>query len=140
MGTNFYHYAKPPCPTCGHEDEPRHIGKSSAGWCFSLHVYPDEGINDYADWSARFASGVIKDEYGDALTADEMRKRITNRWGRDEWPDGWAQRSGYASEEDFHDRNYSERGPRGLLRAKVDMRHCIGHGEGSWDLIVGDFS
>ena len=27
-----------------------HIGKSSMGWCFSLHVIPDRGINSLGAW------------------------------------------------------------------------------------------
>lgn len=27
-----------------------------------------------------------------------------------------------------------------LIRAKVDGAHCVGHGEGTYDYIVGDFS
>ena len=61
MGTNFYWLAEPSpeCPTCHQrpvETERRHIGKSSAGWCFSLHVYLDgEGPADLDQWRERFA-------------------------------------------------------------------------------------
>ena len=41
MGTNYYLHKKPPCEACGHEPAPLHIGKSSGGWCFSLHVIPE---------------------------------------------------------------------------------------------------
>jgi hypothetical protein len=141
MGTNFYHHEKPACPTCGHCEGPRHIGKSSIGWCFSLHIYPDEGINRLEDWLARFATGEIRDEYGDVITAEAMRERITQRgssaasWEFRSWDAAF-----YKSEEDFHRSNHSERGPNGLLRHRIDGRHCIGHGEGTWDHIVGDFS
>jgi hypothetical protein len=135
MGTNYYHHEKPPCPTCGHEgDEPRHIGKSSAGWCFSLHVHPEDGINNLADWKARWAAGIIKDEYGDTITAEDMEHRITRR-GRPTK----GKPLGYANWTDFHARNYSEPGPENLLRHQIDGRRCIGHGEGTWDLLVGEF-
>ena len=41
---------------------------------------------------------------------------------------------------EFHKANHSEPGPKGLLRHKLDPQHCIGHGHGTWDLIVGEFS
>jgi hypothetical protein len=37
-------------------------------------------------------------------------------------------------------KNHAELGPNGLLRSKVDDVHCIGHGEGTYDYIAGDFS
>jgi len=50
MGTNYYLYPASPCKACGRSYEAKHIGKSSAGWCFLLHVIPEEGINDLEDW------------------------------------------------------------------------------------------
>lgn len=55
MGTNYYAEYQPPCPTCGRQDPPLHIGKSSAGWCFSLHVIPELGLNDWPEWEAWLA-------------------------------------------------------------------------------------
>jgi hypothetical protein len=136
MGTNYYHHEKEPCPTCGHEgDEPRHIGKSSGGWCFSLHVYPEEGIADLGDWKARWGSGVIKDEYGKTVTPDDMESRITQR----SWEPAKRVPMGYADWSQFHEQNGSEPGPSGLLRHRIGP-HCLGHGAGTWDLIAGDFS
>ena len=79
MSTNYYHYEKPPCPHCGREYEPRHIGLSAAGWAFQLHVYPDEGINDLAEWSVRLMTGVIKNEYGEVIPGPTMHKIIVSR-------------------------------------------------------------
>ena len=31
-------------------------------------------------------------------------------------------------------------GPNNLYRHTIDGSFCIGHGEGTWDLFVGDFS
>jgi hypothetical protein len=39
----------------------------------------------------------------------------------------------------FHRDNESVEGPNGLLRAAIGGS-CIGHGEGTWDLITGEFS
>jgi hypothetical protein len=142
MGTNYYliHTANA-CAKCGRSDETRrHIGKSSAGWCFLLHVEPQNGIADLPDWEDLWSrpDTRIEDEYGKALTPADMRLVIMARSGRpfDErgpWT-GW----GYDGEADFHGKNHSERGPNGLLRHRID-HYCIGHGAGTWDLLVGEF-
>lgn len=124
MGTNFY--LKSP------DAEPLHIGKSSAGWCFSLHVYPEHGIKTLDDWRPMLYDpyAVIEDEYERRISPSKMLEQITLR--------SWAYAYNYSSE--FHEKNYSELGPYGLLRCKVDGVHCIGHGRGTYDYIVGDFS
>ena len=133
MGTNYYLHTGAACPHCGRDDEPLHIGKSSVGWCFALHVMPDKGIRNLEDWRTMWADpdATIRNEYGDTITPDEMLRIITER-GRPEWefkPSTW-----YSDEADFHRKNHSQRGPRGLLRAQIG-RHCIAHGEGTWDYI-----
>ena len=78
---------------------------------FALHVYPDLGINTLDDWRTRWsANGVRIEDGGDAVTPSEIEKIITER---------------------AH--------PRGLSRHPIDF-DCIGHGEGTWDYLVGDFS
>jgi len=48
MGTNYYlvKNERPPCPCCErtYVQERLHIGKSSGGWCFALHVIPEMGM------------------------------------------------------------------------------------------------
>jgi len=79
MGTNFY-LKESKCKHCGREeDRGKHIGKSSAGWVFALHVYPDEGIRDLDDWLRLFYEKEIVDEYGKQLTASEMIHWIIDR-------------------------------------------------------------
>lgn len=139
MGTNYY-WIDTPCPNpCTHcQQVGVHIGKSSAGWCFSLHV--DDECRTLADWDVRFRrfGSVIQDEYGRTITRDQMIDVITAR-GRDralpDTPD-----DGYKSWAEFHRLNDSQPGPNGLVRARVDGKHCIGHGEGTWDYITGWFS
>lgn len=140
MGTNYYLHEKAPCPTCGHGDDPLHIGKSSGGWCFALHVIPEQGINTLDDWVARWSvEGVsIQNEYEEAVTPAEMLKIITERNGRCDWSVSLGRY--YGSWQEFHIRNQSEEGPNGLLRHRVDGRHCIGQGEGTYDYITGEFS
>lgn len=139
MGTNYYMHEQPACPTCGApKGERKHIGKSSAGWCFSLHVIPEEGIHDLPDWERRWSQpgAWIEDEYGQTVTIEEMHDCITKR-GR---PPKWDENpSGYNSWADFHRRNYSAQGPNGLLRHKLG-EHCLKHGAGTWDCIPGEFS
>jgi hypothetical protein len=140
MGTNYYLHS-PVCECCGRSDEPLHIGKSSAGWCFSLHVIPERGLNTLDDWKELWAiranQGQLKivDEYERTLTADEMTKIITERKA----DESGAVPFGYSSWHSFHYANCSEWGPNNLLRQRLG-HSCVGHGEGTWDYIDGEFS
>jgi hypothetical protein len=128
MGTNFYHHTKI-CHECGRSHK-THIGKSSFGWCFALHVYPDRGINSLSDWIDRLEKeGRIYNEYGDELTLEELLDTVHRRsWeDREKATDGWLEE------------NHALAGPKGLARHAID-RYCIGHGEGPWDYIIGEFS
>lgn len=140
MGTNFYFKQKENIT-----GEGIHIGKSSGGWCFSLHVLPEMGINTLDDWKRYFAieGSTIVDEYGVIHSVEEMLDRIENR--------GWNHRtteediknnafmSSYKNLADFYERNHAIEGPNNLLRHKVDGSHCVGNGEGTWDYIQGEF-
>ncbi len=128
MGTNYYLEAPEPCPCCGRPYDRKHIGKSSAGWCFALHVYPDEGIFDLADWQFKWATSAcdIVDEYGRKTTPEQMLSVITER------------ASPYA-DKDASVWRYAVPGPRNLLRHKLNDTLCVAHGAGTWDCCVGDF-
>lgn len=92
MGTNYY-LRTAACPTCGHQKNDLHIGKSSAGWYFGLRVYPNEdGIHDgqlspfeakqileLDDWRPLFEKFPIFDEYDKPVTAEDLLKEITER-------------------------------------------------------------
>lgn len=147
MGTNYY-FKKPFA-------KPLHVGKSSAGWCFSLHVMPEKGINSIFDWILILTKpGRVVDEYGTILTRQELIDQIADRSWPKEWDANWwapqpfgtykdgtpCMLPGYSSEADFHASNGSQRGPKGLLRHRVDGVHCVGQGSGTWDLIAGEFS
>lgn len=132
------------CPTCNHaKSEPRlHIGKSSGGWCFSLRVYPEKGIHDLVDWMEIF-SGItdhsgscIENEYGARTSPIEMISTIVCRKTGAKWD---QIPFGYSDWKNFHALNHSEQGPDGLLRHKVDG-HCVRHGSGTWDCMVGEFT
>jgi hypothetical protein len=126
-----------------------HLGKSSVGWTFALHVYPGRNINDLSQLIAHIElekkdnESIIIDEYGTELTyhgfLEVVAKRYNPRiikagWDSDWWSDF------YDSEEHFHQCNHSIRGPSGLFRRRVDNERCIGHGYGTWDYCVGEFS
>lgn len=139
MGTNYYaKRIQNVCPACGRGDESEtiHIGKSSAGWCFGLHV--TDALPDLEAWKRYLSLPgiVIKNEYEEILTLASLLDVITNRtWvcPRETRFEGLSERAA------FHQRNHSEDGPNGLLRHKVGD-HCVGHGIGTWDLIPGEFS
>ena len=144
MGTNYYWHETARCPHCGQAtSEKKHIGKSSAGWCFSLRVYPDEGIHDLPDWEERFDvdGSYIQDEYHDIISSQEMMEIITERSAFREWDEVRTipASSRYGSWTDFHRINYSVEGPNGLLRHRVG-EYCSRHGDGTWDCMVGEFS
>ena len=144
MGTNYY-LVKQEGEICSHckrgaTSTKLHIGKSSGGWCFALHVLPDDGVRDLQDWIPLFRQGKIEDEYGEALSAEEMLSVITSR----EWPyDPNKIPFGYSSREDFNQQNYAKSGPNGLSRHKLISEgghNCVSNGEGTWDCCTGDFS
>lgn len=124
MSTNYYLKNLSVCPHCGSdlasapEADPAdglHLGKSSAGWCFALRVYPEgEGehvIKDLVDWIPLFIKFGVVDEYGSDISTEGMIRIITER-----------------------------KHPNGLRRHEVERGRCLGPGEGSWDLMIGEFS
>ncbi|KKN02386.1 hypothetical protein LCGC14_1118310 [marine sediment metagenome] len=105
MGTNYYIKDVVQCNECGQPNvADYHIGKSSGGWCFSLHVDvdPARGVNDLEDIKRLWAYKTIKDEYGSTISKKEMLAIITDRkWDRKVKPyhyNNWA---------DFHNQNFS---------------------------------
>ncbi|MDO8414728.1 MAG: hypothetical protein Q7S87_00805 [Agitococcus sp.] len=149
MGTNYYLLGPAKASSAKNaEEEVTHIGKSSGGWCFSLHVMPEEGIHDLVDWEKLWAQPgtCIKNEYGDLISLEKMRDVIMNRsWGDGEsfsarFKPGVGAYSRYPTEAAFHRANYSRAGEHGLLRHEVDNQHCLSNGTGTWDCIAGTFS
>jgi hypothetical protein len=138
MGTNYYLRRPAKRAAFGRvyvtsETKPDdlHIGKSSAGWCFGLRVYPGEPDKpqNLDEWRAAFAMGTIVDEYGSECTATEMIRCIELRAhhaGGCDWTPA------------TYERNQGEPGPRGLVRHKIGGL-CVAHGEGTYDIMVGEF-
>jgi hypothetical protein len=109
MGTNFTYIRETnKCSHCHRFDKvERHIGKSSAGWVFFLHVYPEDKIFNLLDWVAEFVKpgSRIVDEYGKFHTPGRMFDIITQRVPN-------------------------------LQQSPLDGR-CISHGAGTWECHVG---
>ena len=123
MGTNYYHITNE-WPVPEHVDR-RHLGKSSAGWVFALRVYPEEDIRSLSDVVELIASnGRIEDEYGYEISLEEFLIIVIDRRMPDDTPRP----------------PHTERGPNNLLRFKLGVGGCIGHGTGTWDLINTEFS
>lgn len=141
MEINYYLYEKPDCECCGRPFEPKHIGKSSYGWCFGLHVIPEEGIHSLDDWRKLWSApgAMIKDKDGNVVKVADIEKLITGKEFNRDWDDPLWWSPLYQDEADFHRKNFSQRGPNGLLRARISQ-YCVAHGDGPWDCIVGDFS
>lgn len=141
MATNFYLHRNP-CPHCGKADEADdilHIGQHVFCWTFALHVIPEKGLNSLDDWEKliRKEDSKVMDDDGDERNSTLLLSLI--RKGHSQTP--WELRAeGLPREEEFHRMNGSMRGPNGLLRRRIDGSHCIGHGDGPWDLIAGEFS
>jgi hypothetical protein len=134
MGMNYYHYDPTDmvtCCECGqHVPKKRHIGKSSGGWCFSLHVGDDCPMS-LTEWQSLLQKPgtYIQNEEYEVVSFKEMMQTITKRsWKRDK----------IMSYEDLR-KNQATIGPNGLMRHQISP-HCIAHGDGTYDYIVGDFS
>lgn len=136
MSTNYY-LMNNCCPTCGHTQRPRHIGLSAMGWAFLLHVYPEEGIHDWDDWekllraSANVETTMIKDEYGNVITFEEMCREVTERKA--------VPSADKMSVADL-DKNQAFLDNNKLMRSKLIKDRTIRNGAGTWDCCIGDFS
>lgn len=144
MGTNYYLVKD------SNSEQKIHIGKSSYGWCFALHVWTDQEDplklypRSWSDWVDLICEKVnthsIHDEYGKEITLLRLLHIVAGRkhpisFDEIDWKKHYS-----VTEEGFHQLNQSERGPNNLLRHRVDGRHCVGNGKGTYDYIVGEFS
>jgi hypothetical protein len=140
MGTNYYWYPASRVDTCLHcgqekivEIEKRHIGKSSGGWTFALHVYPENSIKTLLDWIREWFTkkGDILDEYGNRVIVIQMLQVIIDR--------GNCNNERIQSKEWYRE-NHAIKGPKGLARRTGDWVVGYGEHEGTWDCCIGDFS
>ena len=125
MSTNFYAHINLGGPVVE-----LHIGKSSIGWCFALHV-TDE-ITSLDDWRKVWAQAfvTIVDEYGSRCEPDDMLKIVNARGG-------WTlnEQTG-----DWYDLNHATRGPHGLARHTYNATLPPNPEADTYDLCSGDFS
>ena len=123
MGTNYYAHEEI-CPHC-HSVKETHIGKSSGGWAFSLHVTDD--LPDWPSWQAYLQGPGIKiqNEYGEDVPFEELEMIITQRLP-------WHLDLGTRQEEDGHSKYDPDIGL---------FRHPGGVVPGeTYDLVEGEFS
>jgi len=158
---------KEPCPCVDQRNrEGLHIGKSSAGWCFGLHIYdyndyrlndlfgaledfdPRSGppvsvlkrsIVDLDRWIPLFEKYGCVDEYNKDVSAEDMLAVIRDRsWlGNENAPTRRIPIT-YAEAIDAGGGDIDQ--ASGLIRRRIDPDHCIGYGPGPWDYCKGDFS
>jgi hypothetical protein len=141
MGTNYYvrDYSEY-CEHCGRGMKEIHLGKSSAAWCFALHIYPEKGIKNLEDILSFIKNKEIIDEYSRQVSVDDFIDIVTNRsWHNNPANYDFSRNEWYKTLDDFLRINNAELGPNNLLRHKIG-NFCIKHGEGTYDYIVGDFS
>jgi hypothetical protein len=124
VGTNYYLH------TGNQAEEPRHIGKSSVGWCFSLVSDPVNGPVDLAGWVVAWSAPdvEIRDEYGRILLPFQMHSIVTERQR--------PQRPNWTTSD--YQKNHAVPGPNNLLRHRLGS-HCIAHGDGTYDLCPPGF-
>lgn len=78
MGMNYHTYAGNSCSHCGRGDEEVHLGKSSVGWDFSLHLHPEF----YADWESmkQWLKGrTIKNEHEAVYTHEQFVEMVERK-------------------------------------------------------------
>lgn len=132
MGTNYYIRSQTGANIEGLDTPEWHIGKSSAGWVFALHV--DNKIKSFEDITKVFFNEYLKsdgsriyEEYGDSVHLDIMINIIAHRKS---W---WTSLDGAGDFCSFCDTDIN------LMRRKVGI-NCVANGEGTYDLIEGEFS
>lgn len=145
MGINYYWIPRSACDYCERKYPKVHIGKSSYGWHFSLHIFGKDELHEDVkpffahdiecldDWQevwsplTRNKGGIIIDEDEEIITPSRMIHIITKRKG-----DNQRLKDDYIG-------NNAELGLNNLLRHKIDDISCVGHGSGTWDYIRGNF-
>jgi hypothetical protein len=121
MGMNYYARVNA-CSSCGHchDRDTHHIGKSSAGWKFTLHVDDPKGHSEhklytFLDWERFLSQDFVRifNEDEEELTTTDILDLI-NRKG---WnPDSYK-----------------------LDQGRYDPEHCVGTSD-TYTLMIGYFS
>lgn len=141
MGTNYFLHSQK-CPHCGIEQKDKmHLGKSSVGWCFSLHVYPELELNNWQDMWQYICFCVdeqgyrIENEYGETISPEQFFSIAWNRGSRYPYDPEWLSK-------EWLSKNHAKPGPFGLVRHIIDGQHYIGNAglNAPIDYFVGEFS
>lgn len=120
-----------------------HFGKSSCGWHFTLHVYPEKNINNFEDWLNVINKhpNKIKDEYNAIISFEELVDVICNRSGEESIPDVIDMTmflGKHISKEEYLVMNHAKIGKNNLLQHIGE--NCIGtHDKFPIDYIIGEF-
>jgi hypothetical protein len=126
MGTNYYVKSER-CNCCDHKPDDFHIGKSSYGWYFTMHV--TYTITNFQDMLIFLVDNRynIYNEYGDKVELEDIIRTICCR-------------SGNNTAENYYENSiYCELGQYGLVKFKVGFG-CIGSSEiNPIDYVPGDF-
>ena len=129
MSTNYYWHEKPaPCHACGHDKSKiLHIGKSSMGWVFMLHIDSEESLSTLEDWQDRWAESGSKilSEYGTLIPIDQMNDIILDR---ENTGDVWSLNEQIAYR--------ATQGPNGLYRGLSNFAPAD---NATYDLVTGEF-
>ena len=120
------------CACCGNAKEQLLIGTGSSGWYFALVSYSNENMPKIlADWDELFSKpgNEIRNEYGDALSREDMLSIIKNGSSDTSPEERFAGgiTSKYISLDAYLKLNQAEIGSRNLLMRKIDD-YCIAHG------------
>ena len=94
-------------------------------------MYPEHGVHELTDLLAFIGKKRIEDEYGQIISREIFNEIVTER--------SWFETEDLYRTQAFLRQNHAVPGPKNLLRSKIDGQHCIGHGDGTYDLIVGEF-
>ena len=148
MGTNYYLHIKKPDQkvVTPMSFNTYHIGKSSYGWAFSLHVDEYEGVNSLQDLKNKILeageNAIIQDEYENIFTLDELLSVILDR----SWGNYCASEEVFkTSKHMFPDDSFTSTRHKiykSMRRHTIDGRFCVGWSseEETYDLIQGEFS
>ena len=134
MGINFYLHINT-CDHCGRSEKTLHIGKSSTGWAFLLHVDPtgETCPRNWSEWAALIAKpgerNRVTDEDGREYTLPELVEVVMHRKGATTLETSNNTADGRWFDKSTH-----------LWRVTVDGDRCIETGDGTYDLIVGEFN
>lgn len=138
MGTNYYVKSGTKYIHNGWvTDEILHIGKSSHGWYFSLHVIPWAGLNSFEDWKEFLKGKTIHDEYGRKVSYTRMIKTILRDCKDGCWGKNTSFTGNIGDVAEDHGCYKIRVGKYGLWYVEDGEREVVG--DGCYTLVEGEF-